>query len=53
VLNTLKQRGVTIMITSHILAELQERVDKLAIMAAGQYRQLAVLISYEKKPICL
>lgn len=28
--------GVTIIITSHILAELQERVDRLAIMAAGK-----------------
>jgi Cu-processing system ATP-binding protein len=27
---------VTVIITSHILAELQERVDRLAILAAGK-----------------
>lgn len=32
----LRSRGVTILITSHILAELQQRVDCLAIMAAGK-----------------
>ncbi len=31
----LRARGVTIVITSHILAELQQRVDRLAIMAGG------------------
>ncbi len=35
-LRTLQAEGVTVVITSHILAELQERVDRLAIMAAGQ-----------------
>lgn len=32
----LRRRGVTILITSHILAELQQRVDRLAILAAGK-----------------
>lgn len=36
ILRTLRDDGVTILITSHILAELQERVDRLAIMAAGK-----------------
>ena len=32
----LRGEGVTIVLTSHILAELQERVDRLAIMAGGR-----------------
>ncbi len=36
ILRQLKSEGVTTVITSHILAEIQERVDRLAIMAAGQ-----------------
>ncbi|MCK2087264.1 ABC transporter ATP-binding protein [Thauera aromatica] len=36
ILRQLKSEGVTIVITSHILAEIQERVDRLAIMAAGK-----------------
>ncbi|WP_411833811.1 ABC transporter ATP-binding protein [Pseudoxanthomonas mexicana] len=35
-LQALKATGVTIVITSHILAELQERVDRLAILASGR-----------------
>jgi Cu-processing system ATP-binding protein len=35
-LRGLQAEGVTIIITSHILAELQERVDRLAIMSAGK-----------------
>jgi len=35
-LRTLQAEGVTVVITSHILAELQERVDRLAILAAGK-----------------
>ncbi len=36
VLRGLKAEGVTMILTSHILAEIQERVDRLAIMAAGK-----------------
>jgi Cu-processing system ATP-binding protein len=36
ILRQLKSEGVTIVITSHILAEIQERVDRLAIMSAGR-----------------
>ena len=36
----LRQEGVTTILTSHILAELQERVDRLAIMAAGRVQAL-------------
>lgn len=39
-LRKLSDTGVTIIITSHILAELQERVDRLAIMAAGKIQAL-------------
>ena len=36
ILRQLMGEGVTMVITSHILAEIQERVDRLAIMAAGK-----------------
>lgn len=36
ILRQLRSEGVTIVITSHILAEIQERVDRIAIMAAGK-----------------
>lgn len=39
-LRGLRDAGVTIIITSHILAELQERVDRLAIMTAGKIQAL-------------
>ncbi len=35
ILRGLKAEGVTMILTSHILAEIQERVDRLAIMAKG------------------
>ena len=35
-LRVLRDEGVTVVITSHILAELQERVGRLAIMSAGK-----------------
>ncbi|MDE2595224.1 MAG: ABC transporter ATP-binding protein [Burkholderiales bacterium] len=35
-LRDLQEQGVTLILTSHILAELQERVDRLAIMASGK-----------------
>ncbi|MBK6584344.1 MAG: ABC transporter ATP-binding protein [Gammaproteobacteria bacterium] len=36
VLRQLRSEGVTMVITSHILAEIQERVDRLAIMTGGR-----------------
>lgn len=36
VLHDVKAQGATIIITSHILAEIQERVDRLAILNAGR-----------------
>ncbi|MEQ6352527.1 ABC transporter ATP-binding protein [Ralstonia pseudosolanacearum] len=35
-LQRLREQGVTILITSHILAELQQRIDRLAVMADGR-----------------
>jgi Cu-processing system ATP-binding protein len=39
-LRGLQNEGVTIIITSHILAELQERVGRLAIMATGKIQAM-------------
>jgi Cu-processing system ATP-binding protein len=39
-LRQLRDEGVTMIITSHILAELQERVDRLAILSAGRVQAL-------------
>lgn len=39
-LHELRARGITIVITSHILADLQTRVDRLAMMANGKIRAL-------------
>jgi len=36
ILRGLRAEGVTVVLTSHILAEIQERVDRIAIMAAGK-----------------
>jgi Cu-processing system ATP-binding protein len=38
ILRELRDEGVTMVLTSHILAEIQERVDRLAIMEAGRPR---------------
>jgi len=40
ILHELRSQGVTVLITSHILAELQERVDRLAIMVNGRVQAL-------------
>ncbi|MBT9500566.1 MAG: ABC transporter ATP-binding protein [Burkholderiaceae bacterium] len=40
ILHELRDQGVTVLITSHILAELQERVDRLAIMVSGRVQAL-------------
>ena len=42
-LRALQNTGVTVVITSHILAELQERVDRLAILSAGQIQALGTV----------
>jgi Cu-processing system ATP-binding protein len=40
ILRELRDGGVTVVISSHILAELQERVDRLAIMVNGRIQAL-------------
>ena len=45
----LKAEGVTLILSSHILAEIQERVDRLAIMAGGQIRALGSLQSLRER----
>ncbi|CAG1017002.1 putative ABC transporter ATP-binding protein NosF [Burkholderiaceae bacterium] len=40
ILRQLRDEGVTIILTSHILAELQERVDRLAILTGGRVQAL-------------
>lgn len=42
-LRELQSKGVTVIITSHILAELQERVDRLAILTAGEIQALGTV----------
>lgn len=48
-LRGLREQGVTMILTSHILAELQERVDRLAIMAAGQIRACGTVQSLREQ----
>lgn len=43
ILRGLRDQGVTVVLTSHILAEIQERVDRLAIMTAGHIRALGTV----------
>lgn len=43
ILRELRDQGVTVVLTSHILAEIQERVDRLAIMTAGRIRALGTV----------
>mgnify|MGYP000300618715 CR=1 FL=1 len=43
ILRGLRAEGVTMVVTSHILAELQERVDRIAIMTAGKIQAIGSL----------
>lgn len=43
ILRMLRADGVTMILTSHILAEIQERVDRLAIMASGRIQALGTV----------
>lgn len=54
-LRGLQADGVTVIITSHILAELQERVDRLAIMTAGKVQAVGsvqALREQTQMPLC-
>lgn len=48
-LRDLRDAGVTIVLTSHILAELQERVDRLAVLAEGKVRALGTVQSLREQ----
>jgi len=48
-LRALRDSGVTIVLTSHILAELQERVDRLAILSAGRVHALGTVQSLREQ----
>lgn len=55
-LDSLRQQGVTIVISSHILAELQQRVDRLALLANGTVRaegSVAELRERSRMPVML
>ncbi len=43
VLRAMQSRGATIVITSHILAEIQERVDRLLVLHSGRMAALGTL----------
>ncbi len=45
ILREMKSEGVTVVLTSHILSEIQERVDRLAIMKMGKVHALGTLQS--------
>lgn len=49
ILAELKADGVTLILSSHILAEIQQRVDRLAIMAAGKLRAVGTLQSLREQ----
>ncbi len=48
-LRKLRDEGVTVVLTSHILSEIQERVDRLAIMAAGKVQALGTVQSLRER----
>jgi Cu-processing system ATP-binding protein len=43
IVRELRQAGATIVLTSHILSEIQERVDRLAIMKTGRIQALGTV----------
>ncbi|MDE2439615.1 MAG: ABC transporter ATP-binding protein [Betaproteobacteria bacterium] len=45
ILADLRQGGVTVVLTSHILAEIQQRVDRLALMRNGRIQALGTVQS--------
>jgi Cu-processing system ATP-binding protein len=49
ILREQQQRGVTIILTSHILSEIQERVDRLAIMKTGKIQALGTVASLREE----
>ncbi len=42
-LRALREKGVTVVLTSHVLAEVQLRVDRLALMSSGKIKALGTV----------
>lgn len=49
ILREMRAQGVTVILTSHILAEIQERVDRLAIMKMGKIQALGTVQGLREK----
>lgn len=49
ILREMREQGVTVILTSHILAEIQERVDRLAILKMGKIQALGTVQSLREK----
>lgn len=49
ILRELRDRGVTVVLTSHILAEIQQRVDRLALMRNGRIQALGTVQSLREE----
>lgn len=49
ILREMKAEGVTVVLTSHILSEIQERVDRLAIMKMGKIQAIGSLQSLREQ----
>lgn len=49
ILREMREQGVTVILTSHILAEIQERVDRLAIMKMGKIQALGTVQNLREK----
>lgn len=49
ILDEMRARGTTVILTSHILAEIQERVDRLAIMRMGKIQALGTVQSLREQ----
>lgn len=49
ILGEMREHGATVILTSHILSEIQERVDRLAIMKMGRIHALGTVQSLREK----
>ena len=49
ILDTMKARGATVILTSHILSEIQQRVDRLAIIRTGRIQALGTVQSLREE----
>ena len=49
ILKAMREHGATVILTSHILSEIQERVDRLAIMKLGKIQALGTVQELREK----